>query len=303
MRARVWLRWLTLVGWLIGGASTVWSLPLVQVDGFQSAGVELRSVPEKYREEYFRFQPNAYLLDPQHLLEVKERDQLLSFLKYHAEDSALDLYIYVFGGDQELPREMSEDGVMRRFFSKGKPAVVVSYFYGMPQRAVMDVSPDVAGKIVAAEKRRALDSCVLQASKKTGFGDQLEAFVTEMSIRVYWMERVLKAGVVGEVLAVLPQVEKKVNKRKGSQEKIVEMWGYVSPHLLWVGVGAAGLVGLVGIWGVRYVMRRRAACIFQVLEVEPRLGGGHGAGVGAVISFSRQSPSPSAQRQEGRSRG
>ena len=48
----------------------------------------------------------------------------------------------------------------------------------------------------------------------------------------------------------------------------------------------------------RPVLRRRARYRFPEFEVEPRLGGPHAAGVGAVISFGRAAPSPAFQREQ-----
>jgi hypothetical protein len=45
-------------------------------------------------------------------------------------------------------------------------------------------------------------------------------------------------------------------------------------------------------------MKRRARYRFPDFEVEPRLGGAHAAGVGAVISFASAAVPPASQRDQ-----
>jgi hypothetical protein len=51
--------------------------------------------------------------------------------------------------------------------------------------------------------------------------------------------------------------------------------------------------GALGWW-----LRRRARYRFPELDVEPRLGGAHAAGVGAVISFASAALPPASQRDQ-----
>jgi hypothetical protein len=49
---------------------------------------------------------------------------------------------------------------------------------------------------------------------------------------------------------------------------------------------------------MNFWLRKRAIYRFPELTVEPRLGGVHGAGVGAVISFAGAAVSPASQRDQ-----
>src|SRR5690606_20866683 len=101
-----------------------------------------------------------------------------------------DFFVYAFGGDQEIPSEARAEEITERLFAEGKPAVVVFYFIGAPQRSILYLSPSLAEKIPQEEQRRALQGSVMSASEKRNAMDQLEAFCVQMSIRVYWMEGV-----------------------------------------------------------------------------------------------------------------
>jgi hypothetical protein len=66
-----------------------------------------------------------------------------------------------------------------------------------------------------------------------------------------------------------------------------------------VAVPVATVVGLLlSALGLNHWLRRRARYRFPEFEVEPRLGGAHAAGVGAVISFASASLPPASQRDQ-----
>ncbi|RYD19702.1 MAG: hypothetical protein EOP88_17950, partial [Verrucomicrobiaceae bacterium] len=60
-------------------------------------------IDEKYLPAYFAERPKTFLVDPQGLLGAADARDRLGFLNYHASDSAIDLYVYVIGGNQEIP--------------------------------------------------------------------------------------------------------------------------------------------------------------------------------------------------------
>ena len=66
-------------------------------------------------------------------------------------------------------------------------------------------------------------------------------------------------------------------------------------YTLPVGVMAATLVAACAL---SFWTRRRARYRFPEFEVEPRLGGAHAAGVGAVISFASAALPPASQRDQ-----
>jgi len=157
------------------------------------AEVPASVIPEKFLPQYFAEKPENFLVDPQGLLSPEDYRNRLEFLKYHSGDSSIDLYIYLFRGDQEIPGEVREEEIVERFFSYGRPAAVVYYYLGAPQRSVLYLSPSLTEAVPSVEQRRALQSSVMQAFEKLKPTEQLEAFLVQASIRVYWMERLLNA--------------------------------------------------------------------------------------------------------------
>ena len=253
-------------------------------------------IPETYWPAYFSERPAGFLVDPQQLLGPLETRDRLGFLNYHASDSAIDLYVYLFKGDQEIPGEVREEELVERVFSAGRPAAVVYYFMGAPQRSVLYLSPSLTDAVSAAEQRRALESSVMQAFKDVDPARQLEGFLVQMSIRVYWMERmhlatsapaaVTVATVRAAKTGVVPQ-----ERWKKYQPLLDQARQYLAP-------AGAVLALLVTAWMTAAWIKRRKRHFFPEFDVEPRLGGAHAAGVGAVISFASAALPPASQRDQ-----
>ncbi len=251
-------------------------------------------VAEQYLAAYFEAKPPGHLVDPQNLLTTREQNDLEAFLDYHTGDSSIDIYVYVFGADQWIPGDVREEEIVERLYSVGKPAAVIYYYVGAPQRSVMYLSPVITDTVSAAEQRRALESSVMQAFGSTIPFDQFEAFLVQMSIRIYWMERMTE-GTAAETKESIPDGE---NARSFSQEKNVpEMVAEIPSWMKLVGgVVAASFGGLLTLWCAVAWWRSRVSFRFQEFEVEARLGGSHAAGIGAVISFGSSAVTPAMQR-------
>jgi hypothetical protein len=278
------------------GAEAILELEQAAAGEIATAASGLIDVPETYWPAYFAERPKTFLIDPQDLLSPADKRERLAFLNYHAGDSSIDLFVYVFGGDQEIPGEVRQEELAERLFSEGRPAAIVFYFMGAPDRSVLRLSPSLADKVPLAEKRRALESPVMQALAKVDPSGQFEAFLMQMSIRIYWIERMVGAG---EPRAGTIAAPAKVGVVKKKKSKLLEL---VMPHLEKArshampaaAVSGALLLALV----LRFWSKRRALYRFPDFDVEPRLGGAHAAGVGGVISFASATVPPASQRDQ-----
>lgn len=251
-------------------------------------------IAEEFLPAYFAKRPNTFLIDPQSLLSPEDYRERLSFLNYHASDSSIDLFVYVMGGEQDIPSDVREEEMIERFFSEGRPAVVVYYYLGAPQRSIIYLSPSITDAISAAEQHRALESSVMQAFEKIKPAEQIEKFLVQMSIRIYWMERMLAGEQVASMIDPSARVNT-VSKTAVPSVKFIwlqELAGKFAFHAALAG-GTLSAVFAFGFW-----RRLRARYRFPDFEVEPRLGGAHAAGVGAVISFASASVPPASQRDQ-----
>ena len=251
-------------------------------------------IAEKFLPAYFAERPKSFLIDPQSLLSPADYRDRLSFLNYHATDSSIDLFVYVMGGEQDIPSEVREEEMIERFFSKGRPAVVVYYYLGAPQRSVVYLSPSITDSVSAAEQHRALESSVMQAIEKTRPAEQIEKFLVQMSIRIYWMERML-AGEPAAADAPTQVVSVAMKQAATKSAKLLKLQETASKF---AAPGGMVLVAIVLVLGFNRWLRLSARYRFPDFEVEPRLGGAHAAGVGAVISFASAAVPPASQRDQ-----
>ena len=251
-------------------------------------------IAEKFLPAYFAERPKSFLIDPQGLLSPADYRDRLSFLNYHASDSSIDLFVYVMGGEQDIPSEVREEEMIERFFSEGRPAVVVHYYLGAPQRSVVYLSPSITDSISAAEQHRALESSVMQAFEKIRPTEQIEKFLVQMSIRIYWMERML-TGESAVAVAAPPVRVAGASKSAVSSEKLIWLQERARKFAFPAALGGGGLLAILALVFWR---RLSARYRFPDFEVEPRLGGAHAAGVGAVISFASAAVPPASQRDQ-----
>ncbi|MEI6673925.1 MAG: hypothetical protein WCO57_01980 [Verrucomicrobiota bacterium] len=254
------------------------------------------AIPEKYLAAYFGARPESFLTDPQNLLDKRSTRERLNFLKGHAADSVIDLYIYVFNKDQEIPGEVREEELMERFFADGRPALLVYYYLGAPQQATLHLSPALTERVSAALQRRTLQSAIMQAMEKSNPQDQLEVFSVQLAIRSYWMEQ-LVGGITGN--GTQAPAQPRASKQPKKPASLAERWSQLQPiaePLAIPGLLLGGTLGFalsLGAW-----LRWRATYRFPEFAVEPRLGGRHAAGVGAVLGFSRSALPPPSQRAQ-----
>lgn len=249
-------------------------------------------VPESFWAAYFAQRPDGFLVDPQKLLKPEQQAQRLQFLKDHAGDSTIDFYLYVFDGSQTIPGEVRSEELMERCFQSGRPAAVVFYFLGSPERTELRLSPAIADLVSPLEQRRSLQSSVALATEKNGHVEQLEAFCQQMSIRLYWVERLMKGGPENVVALVTPVDATAKKQTSARKEKLLAMARQWAPQ---AGAAAGALLLLASL---RSLWKAKAKYRFPEFEVEPRLGGGHAAGIGAVISFTSAALPPGGQREQ-----
>jgi len=249
-------------------------------------------VPESCWATYFAQRPDGFLVDPQKLLKPEQQAARLQFLKDHAGDSTIDFYLYVFDGSQSIPGEVRAEELIERCFQSGRPAAVVFYFLGSPERTELRLSPAIADVVSPLEQRRSLQSSVTLATEKSGKIEQLEAFCQQMSIRLYWVERLMKGdpeNIAAVATPIHDTAKTQSSERKEKLFALARQWG---PQ------AAAAAGALLLLVSLRLLWKAKRKYRFPEFEVEPRLGGEHAAGIGAVISFASAALPPGGQREQ-----
>ncbi len=252
--------------------------------------IDPTQIAEEDVAKFFGQKPKSFLSDPQNLLTRQEYRDRLSFLKYHASDSKVGFYVYVFDEKQIIPPAVRAEELFSRYFADDGPTVLLFYYMGDPKRSEIHLSADLMRSVGRSERNRALQSSINQAIIKSQSVDQLDGFCVQMSIRIYWMEKALEAGLIAPIEEDEPI--KAVNQHAA---KIAALQGWWMSWRIPLGVAlAVVLVGSVFTWW----RRRRMTYAFPEFDVAPRLGGEHGAGIGAVISFSSARIPAAMQREQ-----
>lgn len=261
----------------------------------QPSGPEevLAPLPEVLLDAYFSQRPEGFLVDPQQILRGRAAREQREFLEYHSGDSIIDLCVLLFRADQQLPGERARE-FARTWFAEGKDTVVVLYPMGQPERAEIQLSPRLELTVPLAEQERALTSSVERALTEGAPPEQFDKFIVQMAIRIYRMEHLLEEGSAGPA-PVLPEAESRppAEERPAARpwQPLMDVW-----HV-WRLQIAGGLLAAAAAWWYLRRRRRLARHLLPEWDYEERLGGPHGAGVGALVSFSKNSPPPAAQRE------
>ena len=261
----------------------------------QSETEGLLPLSDRLQSIYATSRPDGFLVDPQRLLSGSEARERRDFLSYHASDSLIDLYVVLFKGDQMLLNPGDLSGYHLNSRTNAKPAVMIHYFMGYPERAKLHLTSDLQELVPLAEHGRALNSAMERA--KTGVSplNQLEKFMVQTSIQIYRMERLLREG-TAEPKPWIPDALKETSSRNAERDSLMAAIGAFWAQWKFKLVG--GVILLAGSWLLLRWLRQHATYEFPDSEVNERLGGAHGAGVGAVIEFGKKSKPPAAQLQK-----
>jgi hypothetical protein len=239
---------------------------------------------------YFGATLSGDLIDPQQVLSGREREDREEFLRQHADDSKIGLKVMVFEADQRLPTDVDE--LVAGRLPTGAPTAVVLYRMGEPTRAELVFSEDLRAELPITEAGRMVGQAARAAEEKVGDLDQFKEFCLQISIRLYWIERSL--GWIDETeegaFEEKPEPVSVVSRSELVRESFRSAWKIGGLPLL---VCCSAFISFLVL---RFVIRSRRRYRFPEFEIDPRLGGAHGAGIGAVISFGNTTQSPSAQK-------
>ncbi|MDB4265355.1 hypothetical protein N9891_01255 [bacterium] len=254
-------------------------------------------IEERFFAAYFQEMPRGFLNDPQHLLTSQEFRDREAFLNYHARDTDIDLYIYLFDALQEIPPTESIGSVVRSHIDQNKAVAVVFYFLGMPEKSQVAFSEAVTETVSPDEQEKVLRMAVEEALEKSDPTSQLESFSIQLSIRLYWLEKVVARGAGTAATSrplILPRAKFGSHVKKGALEKLKE-----KPAIFYsVMIVVVALVSVSFGWMGRWIADRKRVYIFPDAEGTAILDAPHAPGVGGMISFSSVMDSPSSQKND-----
>jgi hypothetical protein len=263
-------------------------LPLITPDELLT--LDPTVIEDEYLPKYFGEKPRSFLVDPQKILSRQEYRDHLSFLKYHASDSAVKMYLYVFDAEQIIPASVRAEDILATHFVNDGPTALVFYFMGNPQRSQIFLSADLMRSVGRSERARALQSSINQAIVKSQAVDQLDGFSVQLSIRIYWMEKALESGVIAPHE---PEEEPPTAKAGAGMIALLRAkWN------AWKIPFGCGVLVLVVASTFHWWRKQRMTYRLPRFPVAARLQAPHGAGVGAVVTHASARIAPAMQREQ-----
>ena len=273
---------------------------LMPLSAMETFSHELPPVAGELRDEYFSLRPVEFLVDPQRLLTEQKSHDIQRFLEYHADEAQFDICMMLFGASQDIPEDISLEERHREWFGD-RSVVLVAYFLEHPERTRVIYGEGVRQKLPEGVFSRIFQSCVREAQVAETPFDQVERFAIEMSIRLYWLAKMLERQAAGEAI---PTTEEELSGPKWEQLATNAQPGALSAgvptaeasmmtdrllSLPWLLLGAgtfllSALTG-AGAWWWRRDSLAAKPVLFPELELPTRLGGNFSGGGYVGISF------------------
>ncbi|MDZ4286809.1 MAG: hypothetical protein U0984_02560 [Prosthecobacter sp.] len=252
--------------------------------------VKLRDLPQNILLQTYQSGAQEYLIDPQTLVPEVARMDLARLLEFHGADSRIRLFLLVIDGDQKLPERVVLDSIAQGALTKLDACLAV-YPLGEPWRARFLVSKSLHQAVPVQGLTELAEDCIHDAQRSADPAQQLQRFAIRLSTRLFWLEKDLPAGVVGQSSAPLHEVA------QGSAAALAMAETAPRDGSAWLSVvrGIALLTLLGGGPALFFILRRRGrhhqfshVWMLPDLDVPPRLGGNFSGGTSAVINFGPQ---------------
>jgi hypothetical protein len=123
------------------------------------------------------------------------------FLAFHASDCPIPLNLIILGRSQKLPANANIARFASGSMARG-PAAVLICPYGEPWRARFFVSQGIRDAVPASYLNSLLENSIRDALRATDPDEQLHRMLVQLSVRLFWVQRMLKpAGATARSVA------------------------------------------------------------------------------------------------------
>jgi hypothetical protein len=203
--------------------------------------------------------------------------------------------------DQQLPAGADLSRIASGELVRGSVCLVV-YPLGAPQRARLFLTRNVTQEVPPAYLESLAAACRRDAAETPDAVEQLQRFATQLSIRLFWLERAYPLVKPESVLTALPAFKKLDPPSVQSLSEVtvpgtppardrptLDVFG--RQWLPYVGLGLAGLlaVATVSLLLVRWRRRRHSQSVWLLSDDDfrhpARFGGPHCGGCGAFVKY------------------
>ncbi len=261
---------------------------------------DMPPIEGQLRDQFFKYRPRAFLIDPQQMLTEQKSNDVRRFLEYHAEEAGIDIYLMVMGKGQQIPADISLDAQHREWFGE-MPTALVATTMGSMGHTQFAYGDQITGSVEKSALDKVYQHCLREAQKIENSSDQVEQLVLELSIQLYWVSQLLdkdqgavtppvhltSTGIEEPVAAVRPDGSMPIPFSSSVGGTNIAPLGF---DLMWWILGGILLIAVViTLWCVSWVWRRdslnRKPVLFEELTIPGRLGGEYSGGGFIGMSF------------------
>lgn len=241
------------------------------------------------------------VLDPQGILGEAQSEELTRLLAFHAENAGVEARFLLLDADQQLPpgtdlSRIASGEIVRR------SVCLVVYPLGAPQRARLFLTRNVTQEVPPSYLESLAAACRRDAAETPDAAEQLQRFATQLSIRLFWLERAYPAVKPESVLAALPALQRSEPPSVQSLSEVtlpgatpvrdrLTLDAVNRQWLPYVGLGLAVILfaAMVSTLLLRWRRRRQSQSVWLLSEDElhhpARFGGPHCGGCGASVKY------------------
>ena len=139
---------------------------------------------------YFGQKPVDFLVDPPRLLTETQKDDVVRLLQHHARDSQIPLYLFLLDRNQRMPKGFDLASLLDCWFGETSACVLIVHL-GAPRESQFMFTSSLRNEIGAHKMDQWLQECITSAQIASEPIDQVERFVAQNSLRIFWLEKML----------------------------------------------------------------------------------------------------------------
>ena len=234
------------------------------------------------------------MIDPDNHVSETQKEDLLRFLQFHARDARINAYVMVTDRDQKIPANAEISNIASGALSSSDSCLAV-YPLGEPSRARLFLSASIHKAAAPEYLKSVVEDCAKDAALVTDPLEQLHRFTVRLSIRLFWLEKLITSSQQALTLAQPDdEVPSDLIARREAALATALLEQNPAPAragIQWWSVILGILVSLAGGALTYAALRHRRVRLLNYvwmlpeIEVPPRLGGAFSGGGGAWIQY------------------
>ena len=252
---------------------------------------ELRECSAPFLAACRALSQHEHVIDPAGHMTKEQREDMSRFLDFHARDARVKAFVMVIGRDEKLPTIESLAEIASGALSNGDACLAV-YPVGEPWRARLFVNERMGQIAGMGELNAMADDCARDAAQVRDSLEQLHRFTVRLSIRLFWLERLMTPKQpLAETLAFKSHEKHSPASTASPPRRLAKATIDQARAIDWLSVVLGVALSLAGgglaCAGLRMRHRRNLDLVWLLPEIEipQRLGGAFCGGGGATIQY------------------